>query len=512
METVIGPPGCGKTTYLTGRVRDTWDAGDTPAVVSLTRTAARTASGRVGLARELVGTLHSFAYRALNSPPLAETPDGLKLWAEDNPNLPLSADRDIDGDNGAAMARASDADRALQEYQAARARKQQPTGIAADFGVVWEKWKAERGLSDFTDLIAACIESVSSAPEHPHALFVDEAQDLSPLEVELILKWGESAGQTIVVGDPYQCLYDWRGSDPRVVFAGTPDEVLSQSYRVPHAVHARALAWFKRSPEWTDIQYRPTNVEGNVRQSIATWTHPDIDSVERDVNEGKSVMILTSTDYMTEPIVRAMRERGLLFHNPYRRRHGGWNPIRQTDGVSTMDRIRAFLTLAQDGRYPTAEELVLWTELLPAKLALNKGIRRKDVSTIQEGEDGIDVGQVLELLTEETLHAWHDGNVGWLTEHLLAAYRRAGTYIGAIIQKRGLDAVNETPQITIGTIHSVKGGEADSVHLAPDISPAAYKAAQVDTRAMFRTFYVGLTRARESLTLWSPTSKMAVRL
>ena len=41
-----------------------------------------------------------------------------------------------------------------------------------------------------------------------------------------------------------------------------------------------------------------------------------------------------------------------------------------------------------------------------------------------------------------------------------------------IADVRGPQALMESPQVIVGTIHSVKGGEADAVVLFPDLSQA----------------------------------------
>ena len=64
-----------------------------------------------------------------------------------------------------------------------------------------------------------------------------------------------------------------------------------------------------------------------------------------------------------------------------------------------------------------------------------------------------------------------------------------------------------SPTLIVGTIHSVKGGEAERVILIPDRSPS-YRAAMQQSRAMAdesrRLEYVVLTRAREEVVLLSP--------
>ena len=64
------------------------------------------------------------------------------------------------------------------------------------------------------------------------------------------------------------------------------------------------------------------------------------------------------------------------------------------------------------------------------------------------------------------------------------------------------------PAITIGTMHSVKGGEAERVYLWPDLSQLGYQEwMTIDGReAIRRLFYVGLTRAREEVVFLAPSS------
>ena len=67
----------------------------------------------------------------------------------------------------------------------------------------------------------------------------------------------------------------------------------------------------------------------------------------------------------------------------------------------------------------------------------------------------------------------------------------------------------------MGTIHSVKGGEADVVYLFPDLSVSGMDEwdGTVEQRApIYRLFYVGMTRARETLVLCPQAKKWAVEL
>jgi len=84
------------------------------------------------------------------------------------------------------------------------------------------------------------------------------------------------------------------------------------------------------------------------------------------------------------------------------------------------------------------------------------------------------------------------------------------------VARHGFAALRAEPQITVGTIHSVKGGEADSVILCPDLSYQGYGQWWSDgdrgRNDIVRQFYVGMTRARETLCICAPATNMAVMI
>ena len=85
----------------------------------------------------------------------------------------------------------------------------------------------------------------------------------------------------------------------------------------------------------------------------------------------------------------------------------------------------------------------------------------------------------------------------------------------ALVANKGPHALLEPPGVVVGTIHSVKGGQADAVYLFPDISQAGdaqYAHGGRLRDAVIRQFYVGATRARERLYLCGRESSMAIPL
>jgi superfamily I DNA/RNA helicase len=113
------------------------------------------------------------------------------------------------------------------------------------------------------------------------------------------------------------------------------------------------------------------------------------------------------------------------------------------------------------------------------------------------------IAQLLEVFYEEALDNALDGNVDWWLDNLVAAKKSTMDFPATIYRKQGPKALIGDPKILIGTIHSVKGGEADAVYVFPDLSASGIREwndLQGDGHdAIIRQFYVAMTRARESL-------------
>jgi len=70
------------------------------------------------------------------------------------------------------------------------------------------------------------------------------------------------------------------------------------------------------------------------------------------------------------------------------------------------------------------------------------------------------------------------------------------SYIRTILKNEDL---MKPARIKLSTIHSVKGEECDNVVLFTDLERIIYESAQKDSDPEHRTFFVGITRAKEKL-------------
>jgi superfamily I DNA/RNA helicase len=90
---------------------------------------------------------------------------------------------------------------------------------------------------------------------------------------------------------------------------------------------------------------------------------------------------------------------------------------------------------------------------------------------------------------------------------MAASQRKQADYPVRVVRRAGSAALMDRPRITIGTGHSVKGGEADVVYVFPDLSASGmreWEGGRKRRDAIIRLGYVMITRARESLVICEP--------
>jgi len=515
---VVGPPGCGKTTWLARQCQrgaEKWGP-NAALVISLTRAAAREAGGReTGLDPRMVGTLHSHCFRAIGMPKVAESGELLKQWNDEHPQLALSGEDSWDwGDNRGAGS--GDGDRMLSELSMRRQRmdpREKWPELVSEFSVLWEDYKKQTSSVDFCDMIERAIDEVPTPPGAPQVIFADEAQDLSRLELKLLERWCQSCEHLTLVYDPAQALYAWRGADASMAQV-EPSIILKQSYRVPRSVQEHALSVIRNSSTYREAEYLPRDEEGAVRREQWTLRRPEAWVETLDDPFAGTTMVLASCSYMLEPLIREMRRLGIPYHNPYS--PARWNPLRAGFTRKTAtDRLRAFLDFSEK-EYLTASELDLLSTSLKKSGIQLKGAKEA-IGKLPEVPEIPDLVRCYkEVFTGSAIEALYAQDLDWYRDSLLSGNARSAEFPIAVYKRLGLRQFVEVTEsdkpvpgcVVVGTIHSVKGGECDRVILFPDMSRAGIRSMDrpgwLHRDGVWRMFYVGCTRARSELVIGEP--------
>ena len=327
------------------------------------------------------------------------------------------------------------------------------------------KFKTARHLYDFTDMLELCVEKELSPKLE--AVFIDEAQDLSPLQWKLVNILTSKADRVYIAGDDDQAIFRWAGADvDHLVSISKDATVLSKSYRLPKSVYQIANKVIKRIHNRTDKIWDSKEEEGSV-VSQASFEHVDLTQGEW--------LILSRSNYLLNEIEAHCLGLGVFFE----RKERPSISHKKVNAVRNWEQLRKGEFVFPD----QAKDIVSYI----------KGSKAKKFET-HEPSTKLTLKQVVEIGETPEPKIWHDMFTN------LSPHERS--YILALL--RAGEKITKTPRIKLSTIHSAKGGEADNVVLLTDIPTKTWNKHEKNPDDETRVFYVGLTRAKQNLHIVQP--------
>lgn len=488
---ILGAPGCGKTTRLLAIIDEALEQGMAPeqiAYVSFTRKAANEAITR---AQEKFGfdkkqipffrTLHSLAYSMLGlsrqeiltdySSIASATGFNLKIRSNVTTHLPSGS-----GEHGEVAfieALARNKEHALRQewelWQQENRDSKLPWHILKYYADTLTNYKQSQGLLDYTDILQLFVDQELVAPVK--LFIVDEAQDLSRLQWAVIEHASKKAERIIVAGDDDQAIYEWSGADVNYFLGlkGT-QEVLEQSWRLPKKVYNFAGELSGRIKKRYDKNWNPREEHGIVERKYYMDQLPLEDS-----------MLLTRNNYQLNEIKEHLFDKGYFYNT----NNGFCIEEEYLTAIKYWEHLRKGSTLKSG-------QINVMVKLMKEGQALSRGAKQKLLRLNPNEEYALGDLQQLGLVNTAI---WH--------EVLTAIPQNKTDYIIRCLSNgQKLDT-----QLYVGTIHSVKGGEADNVILFPDLSYRNYTSLKRSPDAEHRVWYVGATRARQALYLMEPRGK-----
>jgi DNA helicase-2/ATP-dependent DNA helicase PcrA len=335
----------------------------------------------------------------------------------------------------------------------------------------YEQLKIQRNTLDLDDLISRVIEAMRLDNAYAQAvrwryrhIFVDEAQDMNPLQYELFEAIRGQRADVFIVGDPMQAIYGWNGSDKRL-FDELPDKIrgttvlrLPNNYRCTPEILNAATEVAKLVDPQIEVRAIKPGARPVVKRGFAdaeAEAKGIVDCLWQYANTGgdnpwQSAAVLVRTNIQVELIVDALVKNNI--------------PVRSTRPSKELNSA-----IADAAQSTNRNELTTWAT---------------DVLTESDSEIQRWVAEQVQAF----LKLDHPGNIDGRT---FTSWMRATS-----AEHRGTEGVE------VLTFHSAKGREWQCVVVAGaevGLMPHSSAISQDQKDEEVRLAYVALTRASHQL-------------
>jgi DNA helicase-2/ATP-dependent DNA helicase PcrA len=526
-ETLLGPvcllagAGTGKTRAITHRIAYGVATGVYPPgrVMALTFTSRaagelRSRLRHLGAAGVSARTFHASALSQLNffwpqvvggtMPRLIDSKS--RLLAQAAETIRMKVDTATLRDTAAEIEWRKVSRLSIEQYGVAAQSRTLPPAFTIDKAVAlqqaYENLKDERRQLDFEDVLLATAGMIEEEPrvaqqvrEQYRFFVIDEYQDVSPLQHDLVRLWMGERNDLCVVGDASQTIYSFAGATPDYLlgFPTAYDDAvvvrLEQNYRSTPGIIEAANRLMKGRPGALTLHSPPDVpvVAGGARP-------PLVDGFDSDTTEARAVAkavadeiaagtrpediaILFRINVQAAAIEAALNALGV----PYL--------VRGATRFFELREIKEALMMFKGASVSIVGE--------PLFKTVSDVLR--SLGWTQEAPEGR--GAVRDRW--ESLNALMG----------LAEQTPAGTtlkdFVDDLFERQAAQHEPTLSAVTIATLHSAKGLEWESVHLvglSEGLVPITYAKTEEAIDEERRLLYVGITRARRRLSLtWAAT-------
>lgn len=334
-------------------------------------------------------------------------------------------------------------------------------------------------------------------------LYVDEVQDLTPLQWEWYLLQKLVAEEVYIGGDDDQTIYGWAGANPNFMLEEEGDfEVLDKTYRIPEEIWEVCDGVINQVDVRQEKDVTPHGDGGEFH----ALRRPGPRKLMNYLEEGEC-MVLFRARYQIDEFREELHTYGIPYRNMSTFDTWSDDIVKLRDALAKLDNgdekllgdeVEVMMEYAEDRMLKT-DSGVSKSEMVMGQLG---GVTRERLNEIFELSSGYTTQK---LTAENYLNATDE--VNWYEQQAILGNIRNG---------------NEhmmPDRVRIGTIHSSKGKEAPTVMVCTDstktilenMNEEVMKNKSADERyrmngvpmtdAERRVYYVGMTRASDTLVL-----------
>lgn len=450
-------------------------------------------------------TLHSICYQLVEAKGgqliVSGTKEGQK-WLETHLQVRLTSMIDDDtgvhtfvGDSLEATAlnlwdRARNSLRTLEDICLEDASIYSDTPHYVDIKPIIERYESAKridGRVDFTDLLLRFAGLTAStggygkctpAGEVPacEVWLVDEAQDLSPLTAKIVerLAAAPECRYLYLVGDPFQSIYGFAGATPKPFMEWKVEKqrVMPRSFRCPAVISDLGERILSGCSDYWQRGIEPAGHGGEVGDI-------DVEELSSVVEAEADWLLLARTHFQANKL-RAILDAADIPHRSTK-----------SDTVTEARRGLRCLWQLEQGQRVDPVEFAYALKLIPSQGLLEWGAKSK-----------YDPGAFTDL------HVTTLGSAGCKEELKTAVFSGewaslvdGGTRFRDWADRHGVETA-AMPRVRVGTIHSVKGAEAENVMVLNASCARFDTGAQASTARLdeeLRLAYVAVTRAKRRL-------------
>jgi len=319
-----------------------------------------------------------------------------------------------------------------------------------------QNYKDSYKLVDFTDMIERF--NVSKLCPNFDVVFIDEAQDLSPIQWKMVDIIRKNSKYVILAGDDDQAIYGWAGANVKKFQQeiSKKDIILPQSYRVPQSVQNLADKILDLiSPNRRVLKNWKARDERGVVNYIV-----DIEDVP--LHEGNWLVLARYNDRLSK-LMPSLKDRGIYFQYKGRKSY----------------KVSLFRTILNYTRWQKGELLSL-SEVKDILECIGSNLKPTEEKMYDLSEFGL------------------DKTVNWFDEFQVD-YEEC-LYIREMLSYG--EKLSQDARVKLSTIHAAKGGEADNVLLILDNTKTIREASEKSIDKFdeeHRVWYVGVTRTKQNL-------------